>query len=149
MQREFPSRPIVGAGVVVWRGDKVLLIQRKAPRQGQWALPGGTQELGETVVDAARREVLEETGIGIGALRLVDVVDLIERAADGRVRYHFALIDFTAEWRAGEARPGPDEMAVAWASLGELGAYGVSSETVRIVLKAAEIRASGGESGQV
>ena len=74
MQREFPDRPIVGVGVVVWRGDRVLLIQRgKAPRQGQWSLPGGAQELGETVVEAAVREVLEETGLAIAEPKPIPV----------------------------------------------------------------------------
>ena len=74
MSREYPDRPFVGVGVVVWRGDNVLLIQRgKPPRIGAWSLPGGAQELGETVRETAVREVREETGVEIDVTHLIDV----------------------------------------------------------------------------
>ena len=78
MTREFPDRPIAGVGVVVLGAKGVLLVKRaKPPRQGQWSLPGGAQKLGETVFEAARRETLEETGLEIEVLGLIDVVDSI------------------------------------------------------------------------
>jgi ADP-ribose pyrophosphatase YjhB (NUDIX family) len=145
MQREFPERPIVGVGVVIWRDDRVLLIQRgKAPRQGQWSLPGGAQELGETVAEAARREVLEETGLQITEPQLVAVVDSLQPDDDGRVRYHYTLVDFTAEWRSGKAVAGGDAAAVAWVDAAALDAYALWDETIRIIEKAAEIRVSSG-----
>jgi len=89
MTREYPDRPFVGIGVIVWCGGRVLLVRRaRPPRQGQWSLPGGLQELGEGVLEAARREVREETGLDIDILGIADVVDLIERNDAGRVRYH-------------------------------------------------------------
>ena len=142
MQREFPSRPFVGVGVVVWQGDKVLLIQRgKMPKAGQWSLPGGAQELGETLAETAAREVLEETHVEIGTPHLVEVVDSIQRDDDGRVRYHYTLIDFTAEWRAGDAMAGGDAAAAIWVTPAELGRFELWSETIRVIEKAAEIRA--------
>lgn len=134
MSREYPDRPIVGVGVVVCRDDKVLLIRRgRPPRLGQWSLPGGGQMLGETVEQAARREVLEETGLGLERLELLTVVDLIDPDPTGAIRYHYTLVDFVAEASPGEARPGDDAAAVAWQTPDELNALGLWSETLRIV----------------
>ena len=107
MSREYPDRPIVGIGGVVWRGDRVLLIRRgKAPRLGQWSLPGGGQNLGETLVEGLTREVREETGLEIEAVELLAVVDLVDRDETGRVRYHYTLVDFMAEALPGEPGAG-------------------------------------------
>lgn len=138
MPRTYPDRPFVGVGVVVWRDDEVLLIRRaKPPRQGQWSLPGGAQNLGETVFDAARREVLEETGLTIDILGLVDVVDSIQRDDTGRVRYHYTLVDVFAAWRAGEATADDDAAEVAWVGLDALPP--LWSETERIIALAHEM----------
>ena len=104
----------------------MLLIRRaKPPRQGEWSLPGGLQKLGETVFEAARREVMEETGVVIRPLAVVDVVDLIERDRDDRrVRYHYTLIDVLAAWVAGEAVAAGDAADVLWARTGGGGATG-------------------------
>jgi len=103
-------RPIVGVGALVWREDKILLVKRgKAPAKGEWSLPGGAQELGESVEDTARREVREETSCEIGDLSILGVFDSIERDADGRVLYHFTLVDFEADWISGEPSPGEAE----------------------------------------
>ncbi len=137
MPRTYPDRPIVGVGVVVWRDDTVMLIRRaKPPRQGEWSLPGGAQKLGETVFDAARREVLEETGLTIDVLGLVDVVDSIQRDDSGRVRYHYTLVDVFAAWRAGEATAGHDAAEAAWVGLDALPP--LWSETERVIRLAHE-----------
>lgn len=144
MIREYPDRPIVGIGVVVWRGDRVLLVRRgRAPRLGQWGLPGGAQEIGETVAEAAAREVMEETGVVIGAPVLVDVIDVIERGTDGRVLYHYTLVDMQAEWRRGEAQPGDDASETAWAAVQDLARFGMWDETLRIINLAAGRRHAG------
>ena len=84
--RTYPDRPVVGVGAVVWRDDRFLLVRRgKPPNQGQWSLPGGAQQLGETVFEAARREVMEETALDVEVLGLVDVVDGIKADNEGRV----------------------------------------------------------------
>lgn len=139
MSRLYPQRPIVGVGAVVWRDDKVLLVRRaKPPRRGQWSLPGGAQEVGETVFQAARREVLEETGLTIEVLGLVEVVDSIEPDDSGRIRSHYTLVDVIAAWRSGEATPGDDADAASWFGLDELPALRLWSETERVIRLAHE-----------
>ncbi|HYM30690.1 MAG TPA: NUDIX hydrolase [Candidatus Cybelea sp.] len=146
MQREYPDRPIAAVGVVVWRGDQVLLIRRgKAPRAGQWSLPGGAQEIGETVADTARREVLEETGVHIGEPRLIEVLDSIQRGGDGRVVYHYTLIDFTAEWVSGDAKAGGDAAEVNWVAKSSLADHALWPETVRIINRAQDLRSDGSD----
>jgi len=138
---DYPNRPLIGVGVVVFKGDRVLLIRRgKPPRQGQWSLPGGRQRLGERVAEAARREVGEEAGIEIEVGALVDVVDSITRDAAGAVEYHYTLIDLLAEWRSGEARAGHDAAEVAWADPDQLAPYSLWQETERVIALARERR---------
>ena len=142
MSREYPERPVVGVGAVVWRDDRVLLIRRgRPPRLGQWSLPGGAQQVGETLVEAIVREVREETGLTVERVRFLTTVDLIEREADARIRYHYTLIDYTAEAPEGVATAGDDAAAVGWFALDELEALGLWSETVRIIQLAATLRA--------
>ena len=132
--RAYPDRPWVGVGVVVWRGDEFLLIQRgKPPRLGEWSIPGGGQELGETVRDTAMREVREETGVEIAVGGLIDVVDSVRRDAQGRVAFHITLVDFAARWVSGEAVPGDDAMGVGWFRLDDLPKLGLWAETVRVI----------------
>ncbi len=151
MQRDFPDRPIVGVGVVVWRADQVLLIRRgKPPRAGQWSLPGGAQELGETVAETARREVREETGLELAALELLTVVDLIEPAPESTPEsgqhpflFHYTLIDFVAEAAPGEAVAAGDAAGVGWFRPEALAGLGLWSETLRIIDMAAARRPLG------
>ena len=141
MSREYPDRPFVGVGVVVWRGDEVLLIERgKSPVSGNWSLPGGKQELGETVREAAHREIKEETGIDIEIVDLLDVVDLVRHDDEGRVRFHYTLVDFTARWRGGELVPGDDASDARWVPYKDLGTYTLWDETVRVIALSAKQR---------
>lgn len=134
MSREYPARPIVGIGVAVLRPGAVLLVQRgQPPNQGAWSLPGGGQELGETVEQAARRELLEETGLTVGALHLAAHVDSIHADPDGRIRYHYTILDFCARYEAGEATSGSDVTAVAWAGFDEFKRYALWSEASRVI----------------
>ncbi|HTI02178.1 MAG TPA: NUDIX hydrolase [Acidisoma sp.] len=135
MSREYPTQPIVGIGVVLLKPPhEVLLIRRgRAPMLGAWGLPGGGQELGETAEEAARRELLEETGLAVGRLTLAGTVDSIDRDPEGRVRYHYTILDFAGLWEGGEPQALSDAAAVTWADLRDLAAYDLWSEAHRII----------------
>lgn len=133
---------MIGVGVVVLRGDDVLLIKRgKPPRLGQWSLPGGLQELGETAAAAAKREVFEETGIDIALGPLLDIIDVIRRDDADAIETHYTLIDYVAEWTAGDPRAGDDAMHAEFVALDRIAGLGMWDETVRIIRKAAGLRA--------
>ncbi len=139
--RAFPSRPIVGVGAVVLSERGVVLIRRgKAPNIGNWSLPGGAQEVGETVNEAAIREVEEETGLTADVLGIVDVVDSISRNAQGRVEYHYTLVDVVAV-APPDAVPvaGGDAADAAWVPIEDLPTYELWSETIRVIGKAHEM----------
>jgi 8-oxo-dGTP diphosphatase len=138
--REYPDRPMVGIGGVVISNGRALLVRRgRAPLEGQWSIPGGVLEVGETLVDGVRRELLEETGIEVRVGELLEVFERINVDADGRPRYHFVVLDYLCEALRGEARAGSDVTDVAWAAPAELGKYSVSETATRVILKAFEM----------
>ncbi|MBC8258171.1 MAG: NUDIX hydrolase [SAR324 cluster bacterium] len=138
--REYPKRPYVGAAVIVLRDEEVLLIERgKAPNKGQWSLPGGKQRLGETVVQTAHREIYEETGVKVGKLGLVDVVDVIIPDGHGKTLYHYTVIDFLGKWISGDCRAGDDAQAVRWFKLNELDSLSLSTKTKEVILNASSM----------
>ena len=141
MPRSYPDRPYVGVGIVVFRGDEVLLVERaKPPIRNRWSIPGGAQEIGETVHEAALRELMEETSLEADLIGLIDVVDSITRDQDSRVQFHYTLVDFAAEWRSGEAAAADDVGAVRWVPLADLEAMGLWTETVRIIRRGQSMR---------
>ena len=126
--------PVIGAGVVVWHEGKVLLVRRsKPPRQGEWSLPGGRQQWGETVRACALRELKEETGLSAEILGLVDVVDAIFPSVGADVAQHFTLIDFAARLTGGELKAGDDAAEASWHSEAVLEKLGLWSETLRVI----------------
>lgn len=134
--------PVAAVGAVVWKDDRILLIQRgHPPRQGAWSLPGGRQQLGETVYEAVTREIREETGVEIRILDVAAVVDLIDRGPDGNISHHYTVVDVVAEWVGGEARAGDDAAAAAWARRDELAAYALTPKMHEVIAIAAAKRA--------
>ena len=116
-----PEYPVPTVGVICLRGDQVLLIKRgNPPRLGQWSLPGGRLERGETTVVAALRELAEETGVQARLLGLVDVVDgLITSRTSGEITHHYIMIDYAARWVSGEPVAGDDAAEARFVSLDE------------------------------
>ncbi len=139
--REYPTRPFIGVGVVVLRDDAVLLIRRgNPPRAGEWSLPGGGQHVGETVRETAVREVTEETGVTIGEPHFLEVIDAIFRDPEGRVQYHYTLIDFWAEWASGEAVADDDAEHAEWVPLSGLEELGLWKKTIEVIREADRMR---------
>jgi 8-oxo-dGTP diphosphatase len=128
------KQPGVGIGVVIWRGDKVLLIKRgNAPRKGEWGLPGGKQEFGETIMEAAVREAREETGLDIVPLGVITAIDAITRSKNGEIEFHYTIVDVAAESREGKAKAGDDAINLRWATLDEVQKLCVWPEVARVV----------------
>jgi mutator protein MutT len=136
-ERLYPTRPLVGVGAVVWDGAQVLLERRgRAPAQGQWAIPGGLVELGETAAAAVRREVREECGIEITIGPLLGLFEPILRDPDGRIRYHYVVIDFLAHYVSGELRTGDDAAETRWVVPADLPNYELSPATREMIERA-------------
>ena len=105
--RRHPERPIVGIGAVVFDADRVLLVKRgREPLKGQWSLPGGAVEVGESLETAVAREVLEETDLHVEVGPVIEVLDRIQRGSDGRVEYHFVIVDYLCRPRGGTVNRG-------------------------------------------
>jgi len=137
--REYPQRPLIGVGAIIVGAKGVVLIKRgKPPRLGSWSLPGGAQKVGETVAEAARREIREETGLEAEVKGLVDVVDSISPAEDdGRIRYHYTLVDVWAVASGGdEPVAGGDAADARWVGIDELDGLNLWSETRRVIERA-------------
>ena len=140
-KREYPDRPYVGVGVIVFRDKDVLLVKRnKDPNKGFWSIPGGKQILGETLVEAAQRELVEETGVRVDSLLLVDVADAIISDAEGKIKYHYTLVDYMGHWYSGNSRAGDDAQEVRWVHMNELSSYSLLEKTMNIIHKASEMK---------
>ena len=115
VQREYPDRPLVGVGGVIIHEERVLIVQRgNPPRQGEWTVPGGMLELGETLRQGAEREALEETGLVVRATELLGVFDRIVPDEEGNIVYHYVLIDFLCQLVSGKLHAGADAADAQW-----------------------------------
>jgi 8-oxo-dGTP diphosphatase len=133
-------RVVVGVAAVIWNNHgEVLLIRRaKAPRKGEWSLPGGKVEFGETLLEAVRREALEETDLVIEVLGMVDVVESVREVDACSPDGHYVLIDFGAKVVSGTAKAGSDALDARWFTLDEIAASELWSEMQRIIALSAE-----------
>jgi len=130
----YPHGPCVAVGAVVFRDDCVLLVRRgKAPARGQWAIPGGSVNLGETLQQAAEREIFEETGILINAGEPSFVFDVVERDDAGGIRYHYVIVDLDATYQSGGVRAGDDALEARWVAARELADLDVSLPTRQLL----------------
>jgi len=138
--RQFPARPIVGVGAIVVDDGRVLLVRRgRAPLQGEWSVPGGAVEVGEALSAAVQREVLEETGLIVSVGPIVEVLDRIHTHGDGRVEYHYVLIDYLCSVVGGDVRAGSDVLDAVWATPQRLAEYGVPRVTAAVIEKAVHL----------
>ncbi|HEY2906496.1 MAG TPA: NUDIX hydrolase [Vicinamibacterales bacterium] len=138
--RRFPDRPIVSVGAVVVDGDRVVLVKRgHEPLKGQWSLPGGVVELGETLREALAREVLEETGLDVAIGPVVEVLDRVQRTAEGRVEYHFVIIDYLCRARGGSLASATDADEARWVPVRDLEAFRPTASVTAVIRKAMEL----------
>jgi ADP-ribose pyrophosphatase len=132
--REYRDLPRVGVGAIVIRDGRILLVKRgSSPGKGFWAPPGGLVELGETVREAAEREILEETGITIRAKEAFYVFDFIDRDKEGKIKYHYVIIDFVADYLGGEPTAADDVSDARWVSPDEAVALDLSPTTRKLL----------------
>ncbi|MCD6263212.1 NUDIX hydrolase [Candidatus Bathyarchaeota archaeon] len=135
MGREYPSHPLVGVGILIKHGEKHLLIRRAAePDRGLWTIPGGLVEVGERVREAAVREAREETGLEVEVREVLDVIDKIVRDEEGRVKYHFIIVDFLAVPKGGRMRASSDALEARWVRREEFKRYPLT-ETFKLLLE--------------
>jgi ADP-ribose pyrophosphatase YjhB (NUDIX family) len=142
--REYPERPVVGIGGVIIDQGRALLIRRGSePLRGEWSIPGGTLELGETLEEGVARELLEETGIKVRVIDLIEVFDriygddgTIAARTEKKPRFHYVIVDYLCERISGEPRAGSDVTSVAFAREEELGKYHLTETATRILEKA-------------
>lgn len=136
MNREYPERPFVGVGAVIAEGGRVLLVKRgHAPAMGEWSIPGGTMEVGETVRQAVVREVREETGLIVEAKDLLGVFDQVLRDPTDRVQFHYVLIDFLCTPTGGQLKAGGDAAEARWFTSEEVRDLALPLDTAEIIRK--------------
>lgn len=139
MKRDYPDRPIVGVGAVIVDNGRALLVRRGTePLKGEWSIPGGVVELGETLREAAAREAKEETGLEVEAGTVLEVVDRIMRDPESKVQYHYVLVDFLCRRLAGEAQAGADASELRWITAHELESFPIADSAANVVRKGLE-----------
>ena len=144
MSRDYPERPIIGVAAVLIENDRVTLVRRgRAPAYGEWSLPGGAVELGETLENAVIREVIEEIGLEVEVLELVAVLDRIFLDKEGQIQFHYVILDFLCRELGGELLASSDAMSCAQVPLFALDEYKLTKETKEVINRAYQ-RLNGG-----
>ena len=138
--REYPQQPVIGVGAVIVQDGRVVLVRRgHEPLAGQWSLPGGGVEVGETLEDAVVREMREETGLEVDVGPVIEVFDRITRDPEGRVRYHYVLVDYLCWPRAGTLAAGSDVDAAVFAAPEALDRYRLTGKARAVIARALEL----------
>lgn len=133
-KNDYPDHPRVAVGAVVFKENRVLLVRRgQPPAEDLWAIPGGSVEIGETLQQAAEREIWEETGIRIRAAKPVYTFDVIERDESQGIRFHYVIIDLSADYVSGELAAGDDAVEARWVSAEEIKTLVVNKTTLRLL----------------
>jgi mutator protein MutT len=142
--REYPAAPVVAVGVLLLDGDRVLLVKRaRPPGAGRWSVPGGGVELGETLEEAAARELREETGLDCALGPIVEVLDRVLRAPDGRVQFHYVILDFLGGAPTGTLRAGDGCADARWVPIADLTAYSTTDGLLPVIARARAMRDRG------
>ena len=135
VKRLYPDQPVVGVGAIILREGKILLEKRgNEPARGQWTIPGGVVEVGESLEDAVTRETKEETGLIVQSTNLIDVVDQVHFDKEGKIEYHYVIVDYTVE-ATGEAKAASDADELKWVPLNEVKGYDLTPSFRRFFLK--------------
>ena len=134
--RSYPSQPIPAVGAFIIRDGKILLIRRAyEPCAGKWSVPGGTIKLGETTIDALRREVFEELGVKLKSIKLLDIYDYISRDENGRIKYHYLIIDFLVNLESFEITPSSEILEYRFFTRDEALGLADLVSSVRVVME--------------
>ena len=135
MPREYPEQPLVGVGAIIVKNGNVVLVERgHAPLLGEWSIPGGVLEVGETLRQGAEREALEETGLVVRATELLGVFERLVPDDQKRIRFHYVLVDFLCEVVSGELRASGDAADARWFTASEVGKLPLAEDTVAVIL---------------
>lgn len=135
MPREYPEQPLVGVGAIIVKNGKVVLVKRgHAPLLGEWSIPGGLLEVGETLRQGAEREALEETGLVVRATELLGVFERLVPDDQKRIRFHYILVDFLCEFVSGELLASGDAADARWFTASEVGKLPLAEDTVAVIL---------------
>ena len=138
--RTYPDRPYVGVGAVIIADGQVLIVQRKhEPLAGEWSIPGGAVEVGETLEDCVAREMREETGLEVAVGPVIEVFDRITRDADGQVQYHFVLVDYVCWPVGGELQAGSDVADARFVDPSALAPYQLTPKAIEVIARAIEL----------
>jgi mutator protein MutT len=137
MNRRYPQQPLAGVGAIIFRGNEVLLVKRgRPPALGKWSVPGGLVELGESLDESIRREVMEEVGLEVRTVDLVAALDRVMPDPDGRIEYHYILLDFLCEVLGGDLVAATDADECRFVALEDLGRYEMTRGTAEVIRRA-------------